>query len=129
MTTGQQIDCQTCRSKPEYKNRKCFNETETIVIKSKLGEKTIHRDNWTEIIDYMHALDPNYSIYGCFRHFGVCPIPIIDDRALQLWNCYNACRGLNVKTPADYYGLPAVYVDAVQIIEKELDRWQAETKK
>ena len=60
---------------------------------------------------------------GALRDYSVCLRSIITPLCAELWKLYNACAGYSrLRTPSEFYDLPALYVNAVNIIEAELQR-------
>lgn len=53
--------------------------------------------------------------------FGICPLSVITPLSWELLRVYTATGGLSrIRSPGEYYSLPAVFVDACKIIEEEL---------
>ena len=77
-----------------------------------------------EIIAEVHSkTNPAVPIWGCLSQYGVCARSIISPMSVELWNLYNAIGGTSrIARPRDYYELPALYVDAVGVIEREIKR-------
>lgn len=120
--TGKPTNCRNCDNLPEEMRPRCFKKENEIECETKKGKFTATADTWEIIVEKMHELDPGIAVYDCFRQFRICPLPIITQTSIGLWNVFNACGGLSVRTPDEYYNLPAVYVDAVQIITEEIDK-------
>lgn len=67
----------------------------------------------------------DHAPYACFLRYGVCPNAIITPFSVLMLNTYMACAGVSrLMTPAQYFELPAVYVDAVNIINEEWSQWE-----
>jgi hypothetical protein len=67
--------------------------------------------------------NPDYPPLQCFLQYGVCPAGAITPLSQELWRLYNACDGTRrCQNPADFYELPAIYVDACQVIDADLER-------
>jgi len=85
----------------------------------------VEKADWWKIVEaYRTELgDARLTPYGALRHYSVCVLSVISDLSRELWNLYNACGGFaRLSCPADYYNLPALYVDAVNVIDGELQR-------
>ncbi len=65
------------------------------------------------------------SLYGAMRQWNICVPGIINDFSVMALQAYAACSGFdNVKTPREYFDLPAIWVDCVSVIEMEIHRIQ-----
>uniref|UniRef100_A0A6M3JT50 Uncharacterized protein n=1 Tax=viral metagenome TaxID=1070528 RepID=A0A6M3JT50_9ZZZZ len=81
------------------------------------------REDWTKIVEAVREQrnDNRISPLGALKDYSVCRRSVITPFTLELWSLYNDCGGTaRVKTPAERYDLPALYVDAVRVIESEL---------
>jgi len=77
-------------------------------------------------VDRVCSIDPKYPIWKCVQRYGICPMGIVTSLSVELWRLYNALGGTSrISTPEEYYRLPAIYVDAVRIIERELTEIKA----
>ncbi len=120
-TATDRVDCDSCIKKKI--RPKCFYDSDTIKCKGqKIAEFEVDKNEWGKIIDKVQAIVPGYPEHLCFRHLGVCPLPIITELSFELLELYRACNGIHVSTPAEYYALPALYVRAANIIDGELNR-------
>lgn len=55
--------------------------------------------------------------------YGLCPIPLFSDLSIELYGLYAALDGTSrLRTPEEIYGLPSLYLDAVNIINAERGR-------
>ena len=60
--------------------------------------------------------------YAVGVYFNVCIPSLVSDLSLDLWSLYNHLSGTKNETFKSYIRLPAIYVEAVEIIEAELER-------
>jgi hypothetical protein len=62
---------------------------------------------------------------NCLMSLSVCPAGLITPLSWSLLQAHNACDGTaRIVTPEQYYSLPALYVDAVSVIESERRKYQ-----
>ncbi len=86
---------------------------------------TITKDNWTNLIDVVRKVIPGTPMYNCILLYGVCPNSIVSSLSHDFYNLYKICGGVSrVRTPDEYYSLPALYVDVCDIIDQELSRYK-----
>ncbi len=88
-----------------------------------LDEIEVDLEHWEDIVETCREKfeDPLYPAIGCFQQYGVCPVGIFTPLSLELGKLYSACAGYTrISRPADYYDLPALYVDACDVIDNEL---------
>lgn len=73
-----------------------------------------------EVLDAIQTVHSGDRLSGLYL-FSVCPIPFIRHESYKLLEVYKACGGTSrIQTPDQYYGLPALYAHACQIIDSEL---------
>jgi hypothetical protein len=99
-------DCASC----DKDNLKCSKDAELDYQQAIM--------EWREKNDSPHAPDMDV-----LRHLGVCPIPLFSDISIEAVNLYYALSGFeNLSNPREYYALPALYVQAVNIILAAIGR-------
>lgn len=85
----------------------------------------VHRDEWYQIVGAVHKAigHEGLSPYACFKQYSICPAGVISPLSLAIWNAYHACGGTSrLRSPAEYYALPSVYLEGVKVIDAELMR-------
>lgn len=66
--------------------------------------------------------DPRQTEFGSLLLYSVCPVSVVTPQSIRWWNLYRAIGGIKANTPAEYYDLPAIWIDIVTVIEDELQR-------
>lgn len=55
--------------------------------------------------------------------YGLCPVPLFPEHVYHWLALYNSTDGARrLRTPAEYYALPAVWLDVCQVIDAERSR-------
>lgn len=123
------FNCTSCQGK----NRKCLSEQygkKEVEILSYIRDSNGNRikfkiQNADDFYEYYNrAIVDNPGILlldACLLGQGsnVCPIPFFDELTIELMNMVNLCNKIN---PTDYFGQPALYIQALKIIEPERAR-------
>lgn len=113
-------DCASCTRK----GIKCLQFEQSITlrgeqVKNFTGKDLIEnvtRDNIREILGSKRFL-------GRCIDCQVCPKPLFSEKAKHLYGLYNMLNGLSGnRTPDDIYRLPAIYVEACNVINGEWNR-------
>ena len=80
---------------------------------------------WEKIIDAAceHAGDPNLPLWSALvNYYNVCVPSVVTELSFTLWNLYQRINGTKNETYQSYYDLPAFWVDACAVIEREISR-------
>ena len=89
----------------------------------KLPALTLTKGNWTDAINEAHKLDPNLPDWQCLDLYSICKRGIITPLSAELFRLYRVLNGTGrIATPRQYDELSAIYVDACDVIEKEMRR-------
>jgi len=113
-----QYDCERCNGL-----KQCwFKESILTCRGTDETTETVTVDEWEKVVDKAKSLDSDISEYVAFVRYRICPIPCITPLSVELFTLFAVCNGFSVRAPAEYYALPAIYADAVNIIKRELDR-------
>lgn len=116
-------DCRTVQ--PGHRPDRCFNHTRLVKANSQqLPEVSCERKDWWQIIEAVrsHLGVPNYSIIDCLKEYGICRRSIVTLESLEIYKLWQLTGGLNVKTPAEYYALPALWTEIVQVFDAEMKK-------
>lgn len=118
-------DCASCKGK----DHKCLlHNTEVTVGVTNMIPIVVTRDDWYRAVEAYEAT-PGHSdaeIFMALRYLNLCPVPLFTELSIELWTLFNALGGFqNLRTPQEYYDLPALYVQGVHIISAELNRLEA----
>lgn len=115
------IDQEPCTAEA---HRNCFNLTKVLNVSAQgeFEDITITKENWTDVIDATHRIDPNIPVWRCLQIYSVCPNGIISPLSLALYETYTACGGFGNISPSDYFEMSAFYSDAVKVINRERNR-------
>ena len=126
----QRYNCISCQG--EY--RKCLHprygqgqiEIEYVPLTNEGKHETFTIKSFDDVSDYIDMFKkdrPNIVELGEIlfgRHSNICPIPFFDDMTLELFNMVEICQK-NI-TPEKYLKLPAIFIDAANVINNEKAR-------
>ena len=105
---------------------------DTVIAKGvNLPRVQITRETWGKVVDYWREKDGHdrRPEYLCLRAFSVCPAGIVTPLSQGLFRLYTACDGYSrIRTPSEFNALPALWVEAVDIINAERARIDSEKK-
>ncbi len=97
--------------------------SESVTIKNQLtGPMTITKENYEAALDAYRTAAENPAIPDLIvcQQIGLCPLPLISAFSREALRVYRATDGGNrVRTPDEYYALPAVYLQVCDIIRAE----------
>lgn len=65
---------------------------------------------------------------GCCVYYNVCPESVVTPFSAFLWSTWKRANGTNNCSYQEYWDLPAIYVDACEVIESEIAMCQKRTK-
>ena len=85
----------------------------------------VTRDQWELIVDAarQHTGDPELPLWSALvNYYNVCMPSLITELSFKLWNLYRRINGTKNETHSSYYALPAFWVDACDVIERETTR-------
>ena len=122
-------NCTSCQGR----NRKCLHEQygkrEVEILSyiegadgKRIEFKIRNVKGFYEYFDRAIAVNPRISLLeACLLGQGsnVCPIPFFDALTIELMNMVDLCSKIN---PTDYFGQPALYIQALKIINPERAR-------
>ena len=80
-------------------------------------------DDWEQIVTVCRTTleQPDHPAISCFKQYSVCPVGIFTPLSIELHDLYRACAGYSrIRTPGELDELPALYVDACDIINDEV---------
>lgn len=123
------FNCTSCQGK----NRKCLHEVygeKEVEILSYIRDdnggrikfKIENNDSFYEYFNRAITDNPGMLLLeACLLGQGsnVCPIPFFDEMTIELMNMVNLCSKIN---PTDYFNQPALYIQAIKIIDTERAR-------
>ena len=120
---GQRMqDCDSC----DQDDQVCFRRQSHAVLEiAGLPAISVDRNNWLEIIEVARSLPAGAKKpeLTCLEDYNVCPLSIVDMFTETALETHFACGGLSrITSPAEYYDLPAAYVQVVNIISGEMSR-------
>lgn len=131
-----QFDCASCRGK----DRKCLLYQKEIEIKQidydASGSRLWHIGDIADIERYWDALDAMrnsgaivgdefYSLY-LVQGSQVCPIPIISNLSIELFQMHKACGENRWPYAGGYFDQLAIYLQAAAVINSEESRLMRE---
>jgi hypothetical protein len=90
-----------------------------------LPDVAVDEDTWESAVDVVHQItgDSNIPDWVCLTQFyNLCVHGLITTRSYELWNLYHRINGTHNETLASYQSLPADWVDACGVIEREMRR-------
>lgn len=71
----------------------------------------------------MQAEDAKTPVWMCINLYEICPVPLVSELSSELLKIYQACDGTKrCVSPAEYYALGGIYLDACDIIDDERAR-------
>ena len=88
-----------------------------------LPDLEVSVDNWEVIVETCRKQldESDHPAISCFKQYSVCPAGVLTALSRELYQVAMACGGYSrIIKPSDYYDLPAIFVDAVDIINDEL---------
>jgi len=98
-------------------------QSDSITIRNNLiGSVEVTKENYNEVLDRWRAAVGNESVpdLEVMAQLGLCPISLVTAFSREAMRVYRATDGGNrVKTPDEYYSLPAVYLQVCDIIRAE----------
>lgn len=107
--------------------------SESVTIKNQLtGPMTITKENYETALEAYRTAAENPAIPDIIvcQQIGLCPLPLISAFSREALRVYRATDGGNrVRTPDEYYALPAVYLQVCDIIRAEEYRLIEEEEK
>jgi hypothetical protein len=86
---------------------------------------TVRPDQWERIIDAarIKAGDPNLPMWSALvNYYSVCIPSLVTPLSMKLWFLYQRIQGTTNETYESYNNLPAFWVDACAVIERETAR-------
>ncbi len=86
------------------------------------------KKNWFRIVEAFRNEEgvSDGSEIAFLPGYSICPGGIIASRSKTLYELWFACGGVErITLPSDFLSLPAVYLDAGNVIEAELKRLEA----
>ena len=91
----------------------------------------ITRDTWSNLADTaVERAGQSISIWeACCVYYNLCAASVITSFSLSLWNLWRRLDGTKGCTYSDYWRLPAIYVEACEVIESELATIQNRAQK
>ncbi len=61
------------------------------------------------------------TVYHTVIQLNLCPLGLVDQETNDIMRVYGATGGIkNLRTPEEYFNLPAFWVNAVDVIESEI---------
>lgn len=96
---------------------------------SDFGPIDITKETWENAVEAFARFvgHRNFNPIYCLDLMGICPAGIFSPLSHELLRVYAACDGTKrIATPREYYSLPAIYVDAVDVISnaiKDAKKW------
>jgi hypothetical protein len=116
----QKQDCSTCD------RAECLRESRITARHHGLPTVEVGLDNWHELITAGQSALGRAAPEFVFRIYDICPVPVISALSCELLRVWRACGGTErCRTPRDYYDLPAIYVQASDIIDAEMAKIKA----
>lgn len=99
----------------------------TLLKGPNLPALEVDAEEWYSIVETVRNLtNEHVPEWACLLQYSVDPMSVVTPDVLDMWNCYQACGGLSrLQSPAEYYDLPAQYVEVVRIIEEKLAELEA----
>lgn len=68
-----------------------------------------------------HFNNPDWSTWRALVLHGICPAGYFTPLSYEALRVYSACGGVSrITSPAEYYRLPAIYVDCCAVIDNKL---------
>jgi len=91
----------------------------------------ITRDTWDNLADVaiVRTGQPLSIWEACCVYYNLCATSVITSFSLNLWNLWRRLDGTKGCTYSDYWELPAIYVEACEVIESELATIQNRAQK
>jgi len=85
------------------------------------------RDTWSQLIDYaaVRGGDKLTTWEACCVYYNLCAPSVITPLSLMLWNLYRRLDGTKGCSYDEYWNLPAIYVEACDVIESEIAQIQS----
>lgn len=109
------FDCASCQGKL----RKCLFVSKCLTLKGP-NLKTI---TGVTVENVSEKIGMDKLITVGLGHYGLCPIPIFDETCKHLFDIYNLLDGTSrLQIPDQIYELPAIYIAACKIIDRERAR-------
>lgn len=87
-----------------------------------LPEMEVAANDWERIVEVCRDKleEPNHPAISCFKQYSICPVGAISSLSAELHQLYRACGGYSrIRLPSELDDLPAIYVDACDIINDE----------
>lgn len=101
----------------------CFAKSATVKARSqKLPEVDLTLNNWWIVADELrqHFKNSQWGEYAALVEYGICRRSIITADSIQMVEMFIRLGGTSrLRTPQEFYDLPAQYVDVVDLIELE----------
>src|SRR4030042_6858701 len=105
------------------KHRACLHGKERAEARGQgLQPVSISRNSWSRLIDCAALCGGDgISIWeACCVYYDLCAPSVITSFSLMLWNLWRRLDGTKGCSYEEYWNLPAIYVDACDIIESEI---------
>ncbi len=108
--------------------------SDTVIAKGhSLPTLKVKKEDWMDIIntarEHIKPTDGELSTLASLRHYSICPKGILTPETLQLFEVFKRFNGISrLQSPLDYYELDNKYIEACQIIEDEIEKWQPKKK-
>lgn len=85
----------------------------------------VTRDQWEQIVEAArkHSGDENLPLWSAMvNYYNICLPSIVTALSFTLWHLYQRIGGTQNETYTSYYDLPAFWVDACAVIDREIGR-------
>lgn len=102
----------------------CLRRGERVTVKAPgFQEVEVDRNDWWKIVEIVQEKKPGLPDWSCLLDYSICPLSVVDDFSRELFSAYQACDGVaRIRTPAELYALPPIYLEAVGVIDGVLNR-------
>lgn len=111
-------------------NDMCFAKSATVKARSqKLPTVELTLNNWWTVADTLrqHFDNAQWGEYAALLEYGICRRGIITADSIEMLEMFIRLGGTSrLRTPQEFYDLPAQYVDVVDVIELEKKMIQKE---
>jgi len=118
-----------CGEKCRAGRRACFNypDKKGFITAKGQGLKTlrIQKSEWGNIVDAAreHAGNSDLPIWSAMvNYYGVCITSVVTELSFKLWSLYQRIDGTKNETYGSYYDLPAFWISACDVIDREIAR-------
>ena len=117
-------NCASCKGEFHECLMRNSKLTLTIPNKPEIPPIEVGLDNWLDAIDHFrcHTGNDNTPDYIVLSAYNLCAIPLITPFSFEAFKLHQI---IQPRMPAEHYGLPAVLIQAGQVIDAETSRLAA----